>query len=144
MNKIIRTYFYTIVGAISGLIGWQASNLIGLSLTDNVYLNEIPVGAMIGLVFGILLGALRGMFTRNWVKVLKGLLPGAILGLVAGAAALPLSELVFQTAGAGLLGRALGWGFFGLIIGMVSGLTGGGQLWKAALGGLIGGVSGVR
>jgi Mg/Co/Ni transporter MgtE len=80
MNKIIRTYFYMIVGAISGLIGWQASNLIGLSLTDNVYLNEIPVGAMIGLVFGILLGALEGLLTRNWVKILKGLLPGAILG----------------------------------------------------------------
>jgi hypothetical protein len=142
MNKIIRTYFYMIVGAISGLIGWQASNLIGLSLTDNVYLNEIPVGAMIGLVFGILLGALEGLLTRNWVKILKGLLPGAILGLVAGAAALPFSEWVFQSAGAGLPGRALGWGFFGLIIGMVAGLTGGGQLWKAALGGLIGGVVG--
>ena len=142
MNKIIRTYFYMIVGAISGLIGWQASNLIGLSLTDNVYLNEIPVGAMIGLVFGSLLGALEGLLTRNWVKILKGMLPGAILGLVAGSAALPFSEWVFQSAGAGLSGRALGWGFFGLIIGMVAGLTGGGQLWKAALGGLIGGVVG--
>ncbi len=142
MNKIIRTYFYMIVGAISGLIGWQASNLIGLSLTDNVYLNEIPVGAMIGLVFGSLLGALEGLLTRNWVKILKGMLPGAILGLVAGAAALPFSEWLFQSVGAGLPGRALGWGFFGLIIGMVAGLTGGGQLWKAALGGLIGGVVG--
>jgi len=142
MNKIIRTYIYMIVGAICGLVGWQASNLIGLSLTGNVYLNEIPVGAIIGLVFGILLGALEGLLTRNWVKVLKGLVPGAILGLVAGAAALPLSEWVFQVAGAGLLGRASGWGFFGLIIGMVAGLTGGSQLWKAMLGGLIGGVVG--
>jgi hypothetical protein len=142
MNKLIRTYFYMIVGAISGLVGWQASNLIGLSLTRNVYLNEIPVGAVIGLTFGILLGALEGLLTRNWVKILKGMLPGAILGLLAGAGALPLSEWVFQTAGAGLLGRALGWGFFGLVIGLVAGLTGGSQLWKAMLGGLLGGVIG--
>ena len=142
MNKIIRTYFYMIVGAISGLIGWQASNLIGLSTTKNVYLSEIPVGAIIGLTFGILLGALEGLLTRNWVKVLKGMLPGALLGLVAGAVALPLSEGIFQIAGAGLLGRALGWGFFGLVIGLASGMTGGTQLWKAMLGGLIGGVIG--
>lgn len=142
MNKIIRTYFYMIVGAISGLIGWQASNLIGLSTTKNVYLSEIPVGAIIGLTFGILLGALEGLLTRNWVKVLKGMLPGALLGLVAGAVALPLSEGIFQIAGAGLLGRALGWGFFGLVIGLAAGMTGGTQLWKAMLGGLIGGVIG--
>jgi hypothetical protein len=131
-----------IVGAISGLIGWQASNLIGLSTTKNVYLSEIPVGAIIGLTFGILLGALEGLLTRNWVKVLKGMLPGALLGLVAGAIALPLSEGIFQIAGAGLLGRALGWGFFGLLIGLAAGMTGGTQLWKAMLGGLIGGVVG--
>ena len=47
-----------IVGAISGLIGWQASNLIGLSITHNVYLAEIPVGAIIGLIFGPCLGAI--------------------------------------------------------------------------------------
>ena len=44
--------------------------------------------------------------------------------------------------GAGSLGRALGWGFFGLIIGIAAGMTGGGQLWKGMLGGLIGGVVG--
>jgi hypothetical protein len=76
------------------------------------------------------------------VKVLKGMLPGALLGLVAGAVALPLSEGIFQIAGAGLLGRALGWGFFGLVIGLAAGMTGGTQLWKAMLGGLIGGVIG--
>jgi hypothetical protein len=142
MNKIIRTYMYMIVGAISGLIGWQASNMIGLSTTRNVYLSEVPVGAVIGLIFGILLGALEGLLTRHWVKVLKGMLPGALLGLVAGAVALPLSEWVFQTAGAGLFGRALGWGFFGLVIGLAAGMTGGTQLWKAMLGGAIGGAIG--
>jgi len=84
MNKIIRTYFYMIVGAISGLIGWQASNLIGLSTTKNVYLSEIPVGAIIGLTFGILLGACIGIFTslivvllaRAWLEVKSGKLKG--------------------------------------------------------------------
>ncbi|MGB8253256.1 MAG: FHA domain-containing protein [Anaerolineaceae bacterium] len=142
MNKIIRTYFFMIVGAISGLIGWQASNLIGLSITPNVYLAEIPVGAVIGLTFGVLLGAIEGMLSRHWVKTLKGLLIGAIIGLVAGAIALPLSEWLFQTVGAGILGRAIGWGFFGLVIGLAAGITSGAQLWKGMLGGLIGGVVG--
>jgi len=142
MNKIFRTYFFMIVGAISGLIGWQASNLIGLSTTPNVYLNEIPVGAVIGLTFGVLLGAIEGMLSRHWVKILKGLLLGAIIGLLAGAIALPLSEWLFQTVGAGILGRAVGWGFFGLVIGLAAGITSGAQLWKGMLGGLIGGVVG--
>jgi hypothetical protein len=142
MNKIFRTYFYMIVGAISGLIGWQASNLIGLSITSNVYLNEIPVGAVIGLTFGILLGAIEGLLSRHWVKILKGMLLGALLGLIAGAVALPLSEWLFQAAGAGVFGRASGWGFFGLVIGLAAGITSGAQLWKGMLGGLIGGLVG--
>ncbi len=142
MNKIFRTYIFMIVGAISGLIGWQASNLIGLSIAPNVYLAEIPVGAVIGLTFGVLLGAIEGMLTRHWVKILKGLLVGAVIGLLAGAIALPLSEWLFQTVGAGIFGRAIGWGFFGMVIGLAAGITSGAQLWKGMLGGLLGGVGG--
>ena len=29
MNRRMRTYYYTVFGAIGGLIGWQASNSLG-------------------------------------------------------------------------------------------------------------------
>jgi hypothetical protein len=49
---------------------------------------------------------------------------------------------LFQVAGAGILGRAIGWGFFGLVIGLAAGITSGAQLWKGMLGGVMGGLVG--
>jgi len=62
--------------------------------------------------------------------------------LVAGAIGLPLSEWIFQNVGAGIIGRALGWGLFGLLIGVAEGVFGRSQLWKGLLGGLLGGAIG--
>ena len=50
MTRIMRLYYYGVAGAIGGLIAWQLSNLIGLSFTPILYLNEMIVGAVIGLV----------------------------------------------------------------------------------------------
>ncbi len=44
--------------------------------------------------------------------------------------------------GAGYFGRALGWGIFGLLIGLAEGVVGKSQVWKGMLGGLIGGALG--
>jgi len=142
MNRKIRTYNYAVLGAIGGLIGWQISNLIGLSFTGNFYLSEVILGALIGLSVGFLIGIAEGLFTRNWAKMLRSGLIGALLGLMAGAIGLPFGEMLFQLVGAGLIGRALGWGFFGLMIGLAEGLTGGAQMWKGAVGGALGGLIG--
>ncbi|MBU1878591.1 MAG: FHA domain-containing protein, partial [Chloroflexi bacterium] len=64
----------------------------------------------------------------------------------AGVIGLPLSEWLFLTIGQFLgveaVGRVVGWAFFGLLLGLVQGVTGGTQMWKGALGGLIGGIVG--
>jgi hypothetical protein len=65
-----------------------------------------------------------------------------LLGLGAGAIGLPLSEFLFQSVGAGVIGRALGWGVFGLLIGLAEGMVGRTQAWKGMLGGFIGGALG--
>ena len=65
MNRLMRLYYYGVLGAIGGVIGWQASNLIGLSFTGNVYLSEIVVGALIGFFIGLLIGLAEGLLTRN-------------------------------------------------------------------------------
>lgn len=142
MNRRMRTYYYAILGAIGGLIGWQVSNTLGLSFITNLYLSEGVVGALVGLTIGLFIGITEGLLTQNIVQAVKSGLFGAVLGLVAGGIGLPLSEFLFQAVGAGILGRALGWAVFGLLLGLAEGVVGKSQVWKGMLGGLIGGALG--
>jgi Inner membrane component of T3SS, cytoplasmic domain len=142
MSRRMRTYFYAILGALGGLLGWQVSDQLGLSFASNLYLSEVVVGALVGLCIGLFIGLTEGVLTRNLVQAAKSGLFSGLLGLFAGAIGLPLSEFLFQSVGAGLLGRALGWGVFGLLIGLAEGVVGKSQMWKGMLGGLIGGALG--
>ncbi len=142
MNRRMRTFYYAIFGAIGGLIGWQISNLLGLSFIRNIYLSEAIVGALVGLAIGLLIGIVEGLLTRNPVQMLRSGGLSCLLGAAAGFIGLPLSEFLFQKLGAGYAGRAVGWGVFGLLIGLAEGITGKSQLWKGMLGGLIGGALG--
>jgi hypothetical protein len=142
MNRRMRTYFYAILGALGGLFGWQVSDQLGLSFASNLYLSEAVVGALVGLCIGLFIGLTEGLLTRNLVQAAKSGLFSGLLGLIAGAIGLPFSEFLFQSVGAGLLGRGLGWGVFGLLIGLAEGVVGKSQMWKGMLGGLIGGALG--
>jgi hypothetical protein len=127
---------------MGGLIGWQASNTIGLSFWSNLYLSEVLVGGLIGLSIGLLLGLAEGLGSRSPLRILKSAALNGGLGLIGGAIALPVAEGLFQSLGAGVLSRALGWGFFGALVGMAIGITGGTQVWKPVLGGGLGGLLG--
>ena len=142
MNSRMRTYYYALLGAIGGLVGWQVSDLLGLSFASNLYLSEALVGALIGLSVGLFIGLTEGALTRNPIHALKSGVFSGLLGLGAGAIGLPLSEFLFQSVGAGVIGRALGWGVFGLLIGLAEGMVGRTQAWKGMLGGFIGGALG--
>lgn len=142
MSRMMRLYYYGILGAIGGNIAWQTSNLLGLSFTKNVYLSEVVVGALIGLSIGLVIGLGEGVATRNLIQMLRAALISAGLGLVGGAVGLPLAEGLFQLMGGNPWGRALGWGVFGLLVGVAAGFTSGNQMWKSALGGLVGGILG--
>jgi hypothetical protein len=142
MNRRLRTYYYAVFGAIGGLIGWQVSNLLGLSFVSNIYLSEAEVGALVGLSIGLLIGIAEGVLTLNLVRVARSGGLGGLLGLGAGAVGLPLGEWLFQSVGAGILGRTLGWAVFGLLIGLAEGVGGRSQVWKGLLGGLLGGAVG--
>lgn len=142
MNRTMRLYYYGVLGAIGGVIGWQASNVLGLSFTGSVYLAEIVVGAVIGLFIGLMIGLAEGLLTRNWLLAGRGALLSGLLGLAGGAIGLPLAEALFQLLGGQTWARALGWGIFGLLIGLAASATGGSQIWKGAIGGFLGGVLG--
>jgi len=138
----MRTYYYALLGALGGLIGWQISDLLGLSFIANLYLSEMVVGALVGLSVGLFIGLTEGALTRNPVQAMKSGLFSGLLGLGAGAIGLPLSEFLFQSVGAGIFGRVLGWAVFGLLIGLAEGIVGKSQIWKGILGGFLGGVMG--
>jgi len=142
MNRQMRTYYYAVLGAIGGLVGWKVSDILGLSFITNIYISEAIVGALIGLSIGFFIGITEGALTRNIVKAGKSGLTAGALGLAAGAIGLPLGELLFQFAGAGWIGRVLGWSIFGLLIGLAEGIIGKNQAWKGMLGGLLGGAFG--
>ena len=142
MSRLMRLYYYAVLGAIGGLVGWQISNLVGLSFLSSVYLSEIVVGALIGLSIGMLIGFSEGFASRNVLQMLRSGLISGLLGLVGGAIGLPLAEGLFQLLGGEAWSRAIGWGVFGILIGLAAGITGGSQRWKPALGGAVGGVLG--
>ena len=142
MSRIMRLYYYAVLGAMGGLIGWQASNAIGLSFWSNLYLSEIVVGGLIGLSIGALIGLSEGLNSRNFLQILKSTLFSGGLGLIGGAIGLPIAEGLFLFLGGGVLGRAIGWAVFGLLIGAAFAITSGNEAWKPALGGAIGGLLG--
>ena len=142
MSRLIRFYTYGLLGAIGGLIGWQISNILGLSFTDNLFLSEAIVGALLGGVIGLMIGFGEGLATQNILFGLRKSLLSALLGAIGGAIALPIAEGVFLFIGGQTWSRPIGWAIFGLLTGLATGITGGAQLWKGGLGGLIGGLLG--
>ncbi len=142
MSRMMRLFYYGVLGAIGGIIGWQASNLLGLSFAGNLYLSEIVVGAVIGFCIGVFIGLAEGALTQNLPRAVKNGFLSGVMGLVGGAVGLPLAEAMFQLLGGETWCRALGWGLFGLLIGLAAGANSGSQMWKGALGGFIGGLFG--
>lgn len=142
MNRLMRLYYYGVLGAIGGLFGWQLSNLLGLSFTPNLYLSETIVGALLGLCIGALIGLSEGLVTRNLLHALRLALFSALLGAAGGALGLPIAEGMYQLLGGQVWLRPMGWGLFGLLIGLAVAFKGGAQMWKGGLGGFLGGTVG--
>jgi hypothetical protein len=144
MSRNLRMYYYAVLGAIGGLVGWRLTDLGDLLPRSGmgIYATDLLQGAALGLAIGFTIGLAEGIFSRS---ILRGLRAAAIsggIGLLAGAIALPLSEFVFNIVGAKVPGRALGWAIFGALVGLSDGITSGSQMWKGSLGGLIGGAIG--
>jgi hypothetical protein len=142
MNRFTRLYYYALLGAIGGLIGWQVSNVVGLSFVRNLYVSEVVVGALIGFCIGALIGISEGAALRSPGYALKAGLVSGLFGAVGGAIGLPIAEATFQILGGEAWTRALGWALFGGVIGAGLGFSSGAQWWKPALGGLLGGAVG--
>lgn len=150
MTRNLRMYYYTILGALGGLVGWRLTQTIGfldrpgglLGQVPGVYFSDVPLGGALGLSIGFIIGLVEGILSRSVLRGLRAALISGGIGLLAGLLALPLGELSFLSVGGQVPGRALGWALFGALIGVANGVMGGSQLWKGALGGFIGGAVG--
>lgn len=142
MKRTFRFYILGISGAIGGLLGWQLSNLLGLSFTANLLTSEAIVGALIGGLIGLGIGIGQGLLEQSWLAAIKKGGITFLLGAVGGAMALPLAETLFLAVGGESWSRPCGWAIFGLLVGFATSITGGSQLWKGGLGGLAGGLVG--
>jgi hypothetical protein len=142
MNRHMRAYYYAVLGAMGGLFGWRIVESLGFMSGRNVYLSDVLLGGVIGLCVGLLIGAAEGLLTWMPARALYAGAIGGAIGLAAGAIGLPLGEWVFQISGGEIIGRALGWAVFGLLVGLAEGITGGTQIYKGALGGFVGGAVG--
>ncbi len=142
MSRNLRIYYYTILGALGGLIAWRLTDLMGFVNPANVYVSDLVRGAITGLCIGVLLGLAEVILSRSGVRGLRVALISGVIGLIAGAIALPLAEFAFLAVGNETIGRALGWAIFGALVGLADGLASGSQMWKGALGGFIGGFVG--
>jgi len=113
MSRFMRFYTYGLLGAIGGLFAWQASNLMGLSFTSNLFLSEAIVGAIMGLLIGFFIGLAEGVATQSILFGIRKSLLSALLGALGGAIALPLAEGVFLFVGGQAWTRPIGWAIFG-------------------------------
>lgn len=142
MSRNLRIYYYTILGAIGGLIAWRLTDTVGFVNQANVYVSDLIRGALTGLSIGFAIGLAEAILSQSLIRSLRATLISGAIGLLAGALALPLAEFAFLAIGNETLGRALGWGLFGALIGLADGVSSRNQMWKSALGGFIGGVVG--
>lgn len=142
MSRFSRLYYYTLLGALGGLIGWQVSNVLGLSFTRVLYLNDLVIGGLIGFCIGALIGLSEGLAARAPLYALRSAALTGLFGAVGGAIGLPIAEFGFLTLGGEAWTRTLGWAVFGGLIGAGLGYSSGSQMWKPALGGAIGGAIG--
>ena len=105
-------------------------------------LSEAIAGALIGGLIGLGIGIGQGLLEQSWGAALKKGGITFLLGALGGAIALPLAETLFLAVGGESWSRPLGWAIFGLLVGFATSITGGSQLWKGGLGGLVGGLVG--
>jgi len=145
--NISRIYYNTICGALGGWLSWAAIGLLPQNTGDllMVFVLDAIKGAVVGALIGALLGVVDGLFfSRNIRRVIRGIVTGAIVGMLGGVIGLVLGEAIFVMFGGGLLPRTLGWGVFGLLVGMSEGIANKRPDKRSygLIGGLMGGLMG--
>ena len=138
-----RVYYNIILGGFGGLLGWLIAGALP-DLIQNALFWELLTGAVVGASIGGWLGLAEGLLGKRPARMLGGAFIGATLGLIGGVIGLAIGEGVFLLTRGGILGRAIGWGLVGAIVGTPEGIAHRAprKIIYGACGGLLGGVLG--
>lgn len=156
MGERYRLFYYFLLGASGGLTGWflQAVAYRGI---QSQALNVLAFrGAFIGSLIGLAIAAYEGLASRSLSRLIKFSFYGFLLGVAAGAIALPLAGRTYclllgdcetsstakPSIAVAILIGVFCWALFGGIIGLIESIGKGTQVYKGFLGGLLGGVVG--
>lgn len=140
-----------VAGGLGGFLGWMLVEPLVVPMLDQVtgvsdlYPVDALFGAIAGMCLGLALGVAEGVILRSPARAGRGALIGGLAGLLGGALGLVIGEAVYQPLQfLCFVGRSLGWGVFGVTLGLAEGITR--RSWRggrsAALGGAIGGTAG--
>jgi hypothetical protein len=138
----LRIYYNAVLGAIGGLISWYVLGTMGTF--GGIVLRDMVSGIMVGGCIGGCIGGVEGGLDRSLLKGSRGAIYGGLYGLLGGLVGLLIAELALWMMGGGILGRAVGWAFLGLGVGISEGLANRApkKISYGAIGGTLGGFLG--
>jgi len=137
-----KLLFYAAAGGLGGFAAWGAAEpFLGIR---NVWLRDIPFGALVGLFIAAFLASIEALSVGQWRQALRGIRSGALIGAVGGALGLLIAEFAFDVLHGGLGGRIFGWAVAGVVVGLGVGSAtrSSARLRNGAVGGLLGGAAG--
>lgn len=147
-----RVYLNAVVGGFGGLAGWVlmfvALSIFPFQLVPGwlmIWVQHAVIGPLIGLSIGFAIGGAEGLLSsRSLKRMVRGGAVGAVLGAVGGLVGLLLGEAIFRLFGGGLIARSIGWGIFGMLVGISEGVAHRMpvKVRYGILGGLLGGLIG--
>jgi hypothetical protein len=160
MALLVRIYFNAVFGALGGLIGWMLFGVFGERTTSD-FGQWLLGGGLIGGAIGYFVVSVDAVRDLSLVRFARLETYGLLLGALGGALGMCVGEWVnifivrrlIGPPGEGfsgshlagfMLGRALGWMFLGVAIGISEGIAARslGRMSYSTLGGAIGGFVG--
>jgi hypothetical protein len=124
VSKNWQIYYNAVFGAIGGLLGWFVIGQLDTGSWRSITLAYIVAGAGIGFFIGAAAGAVEGIIIKQSVsRAILGAAMGGLAGLASGVVGLFIGQQAFLLIQGGLLGRAIGWTFLGLFLGLGEGIV---------------------
>jgi hypothetical protein len=143
MSRTWRIYYNIVFGGLGGLLAWLFVGSLP-DLIQNAIFWELLTGAVAGSGIGALLGAVDGALGKRFGRMILGVGRGGILGFVGGILGLAIGEGLFLLTQGGFIGRSIGWGLVGAIVGTTEGIANRAprKISYGVLGGILGGLVG--
>jgi hypothetical protein len=144
MSRPWRVYYNIVFGGVGGLLAYLFVGTLPDFFPNNLFW-ELLIGAVAGTSIGAWLGMVDGALGKRIGNTLVGMMRGGALGFCGGILGLAFGELLFWFTQGGFIGRSMGWGLVGAIIGTTEGIANRAPrkisygLIGGTLGGLIGG-----